>query len=1297
MKNSTQSNKLFWERSHNKVIFIATTLIALVMVSFISVAPTAAQNIIAVQSDLHFIASDGICSLNEAIINANDDAQTHTDCAAGSGADILDIQIDFIQAAFSYANYSGATAAPAITTDITIQGNGGVLSGMGRSTRTFYVDSTGTLTLENMTLSDVDSSTLWGGAIYVATGGTLNVLHTTFADNTADRAGAIWSYGNVVIANSTFSNNTVSENGGAIIGNENNNMLIVNSTFWGNVAGSRGGAIYSARDTSQIDLHNVTMTNNSATVAGGGFRVNFGVINLYNAIISGNTSTNGSAECSDNNTLFAAMTAKNNVFGTSNNAGGCTGFAAATSANNVVPTGDISTILVSAAGVPILTGSPTQTVELAPGSPAINAGDNSLLPSETTLGLDIDGSGTLDSPIPIDQIGNDRIARSVVDSGAHESYCGVYSGFYYNLGTVDSNLVNDLRQAIECNNVNPDGYDFGIDMLGQTVTFTDSYGSAADGYATALPEVTRGLVLVNGTLERNTTDAFRFIYNNTTGGLDHLYIDRVTFNNGGGRATFGGDDFAGDGGALAGQYMTITNSTFDGNLTNANGGAIATVGAEVTIANVTFVNNYAAGDGGAVHSVAANAANLIVNSTFIANQTPAGSFGGALYLVDGTHDVINNTIVQNDAGFAGGIYIDSNATVELHNNIVSLNTSDNSAGNCSGIFSETNATFNIVGHDSLHGGCANFNTASGNITLSGALSTLLETDTSGNAVLADNGGETETINLVFDSPAVNAGDNSLIPAENRVGFYLDQDGDDGQIDIDQNGNLRTEYGTVDIGAVEFTQCNELGYGSTVLLGQIETDLVTDLRQAIVCANFSPADEIIDLQGQTVTFTNNYQGTLTATPVIDLNGHLTIRNGTLTRSGNNSFRFIQVTVPRANQNPNRLTLDGMTLTNGGGSLMIDQNGGAMWSTGHTTIINSTFSDNGPSRAGGAVSFSANDLDIRIINSTFSGNLGDWYGGALNVAGRAIDMKMINSTFVDNQTSDTSSFGGAMYFFIDSNSTIDMINNTIVDNVAITRGGGFWFHMNSSAAVPTMTLHNNIISGNINDAINHPFSYPNHDCGGSYNPFLLTTATYNIFGDGNNNGGCTGFATASNNTTPSGNLGTIVQTAGGQPVLADYGGPTQVVPLVLNSPAINSGDNAMLPTEEYLGVDVDGDGVISTSAIDVDQLGEARIQDAVVDAGSYEFVAPAATPTLTMYPDGSYDWTPDQSGCTESLYRSGTPYAGYAWLTDDPANYDGSGSLTSVETNYFYYLYVDCGSSTAQSDAVGEFTFAIVPGS
>ena len=46
---------------------------------------------ITVNTNIPKINPDGLCSLIEAIVNANDDAATHADCAAGSGADVIEL------------------------------------------------------------------------------------------------------------------------------------------------------------------------------------------------------------------------------------------------------------------------------------------------------------------------------------------------------------------------------------------------------------------------------------------------------------------------------------------------------------------------------------------------------------------------------------------------------------------------------------------------------------------------------------------------------------------------------------------------------------------------------------------------------------------------------------------------------------------------------------------------------------------------------------------------------------------------------------------------------------------------------------------------------------------------------------------------------------------------------------------------------------------------------------------------------------------------------------------------------
>src|SRR2546421_3120029 len=47
------------------------------------------SGIITVNSTADTLANDGQCTLREAIINANDDAATWSDCAAGSGTDTI--------------------------------------------------------------------------------------------------------------------------------------------------------------------------------------------------------------------------------------------------------------------------------------------------------------------------------------------------------------------------------------------------------------------------------------------------------------------------------------------------------------------------------------------------------------------------------------------------------------------------------------------------------------------------------------------------------------------------------------------------------------------------------------------------------------------------------------------------------------------------------------------------------------------------------------------------------------------------------------------------------------------------------------------------------------------------------------------------------------------------------------------------------------------------------------------------------------------------------------------------------
>ncbi|MEZ4513883.1 MAG: hypothetical protein R3C62_18595 [Chloroflexota bacterium] len=72
--------------------------------------------------------------------------------------------------------------------------------------------------------------------------------------------------------------------------------------------------------------------------------------------------------------------------------------------------------------------------------------------------------------------------------------------------------------------------------------------------------------------------------------------------------------------------------------------------------------------------------------------------------------------------------------------------------------------------------------------------------------------------------------------------------------------------------------------------------------------------------------------------------------------------------------------------------------------------------------------------------------------------------------------------------------------------------------------------------------------------------------------------------------------------------------------------------------------------------------------------------------------------DNPSCTYNLYHSSSPYSGFSLSLADIGNapVDISGDIGGAPD--YYYVAVDCGSGeTAVSNTVGEFPFAIVPGS
>jgi hypothetical protein len=310
------------------------------------------------------IASDGQCSLIEAIVNANNDAATHADCPAGSGADtiVLPAKANVLLSEV-YGNIGNPIGLPPITSRITIEGSGATIARQGNAPafRLMAVINSGDLALQSVTLSGGSSG--GGGAVFNS--GRLSIKNSIISGNTS---GGIGNSGTLTIENSTITNNTANLYGGGL-GNVFGTATIVNSTISGNTAGSTGGGIdnYAGR----LTISNSTISGNSAKKGGGGvsnfsgFYYGGGTLTLNNSLIAGNQAP----VAPEIENVSSVVNANNfNLFGSNGNAG-VSGFIPGPT--DIVPGVPLEKIL----GPLQNNGGPTQTHALVDGSPALDAGD----------------------------------------------------------------------------------------------------------------------------------------------------------------------------------------------------------------------------------------------------------------------------------------------------------------------------------------------------------------------------------------------------------------------------------------------------------------------------------------------------------------------------------------------------------------------------------------------------------------------------------------------------------------------------------------------------------------------------------------------------------------------------------------------------------------------------------------------------------------------------------------------------------------------------------------------------------
>jgi hypothetical protein len=199
---------------------------------------TARAHTIDVDETYFVTPGDGFCSIVEAIVNANEDAQIYADCDAGSGADVLELSPYYWYAMQDINGFAthGPDALPLIKGDLTINGNHARIERYTTTRMRVMEIAAGA----NVTINDL---TIAGG--YSRDG--------TDDGQPGDDGGGIYNAGSLLLNNVTVTNNTTGAgsllttevtagasggNGGGIF---NEGTLVMNySTVTGNLTGAGG-------------------------------------------------------------------------------------------------------------------------------------------------------------------------------------------------------------------------------------------------------------------------------------------------------------------------------------------------------------------------------------------------------------------------------------------------------------------------------------------------------------------------------------------------------------------------------------------------------------------------------------------------------------------------------------------------------------------------------------------------------------------------------------------------------------------------------------------------------------------------------------------------------------------------------------------------------------------------------------------------------------------------------------------------------------------------------------------------
>ncbi|HEU4744384.1 MAG TPA: choice-of-anchor Q domain-containing protein, partial [Anaerolineales bacterium] len=533
------------------------------------------------------------------------------------------------------------------------------------------------LTLENSALHQ-NQALGSGGALYVTGSGTSTIINSTFSNNSAGGDGGAISSPDLTLIDSTLSSNMGRGDGGAIYSSK---LVMKDTTLDGNRANSRGGAVAIVGNGPGTIVNSTVFGNQAGTMGGAIMSQGNADVEVFNSTFAGNTASNGkevwlsgSTSLDLQNTIFVCTMGAENCYVQSSISGISTD-------HSILGTG-----LLTDYGLAELAdnGGITQTMALLPGSPLIDAGDDSICASSGVNNLD--------------QRGVARPQGSQCDIGAYEDQTIIRYVKQEATGSGDgsswANAHTDLQAALAA--ASPDeeiwvaaGTYKPTSTTDRSISFQLKNGvSVFGGFSgTETARVQRdyennltilsGDIGVQGDQSDNSYHVVVADHTNTSAWLDGFTVtggnaDDDMIDTGGGMDVVGGspglahvifyDNYATFGG---GMHVTgdppipvtpiLTDVMFHANSAVEGGGMRNFEFSHPILTNVIFDGNSVTRSGGGMENF--NYSNPALTNVIFRNNTAgdAGVGGGMYNWVGNIPILMNVTFLENTAHWGGGM------------------------------------------------------------------------------------------------------------------------------------------------------------------------------------------------------------------------------------------------------------------------------------------------------------------------------------------------------------------------------------------------------------------------------------------------------------------------------------------------------------------------------------------------------------------------------------------------------------------------------------------------------------------